>query len=90
MIREGLTPKEQEVIAPYFKDDYGVPPDQESLMLMLMDKDICNFTLGESNAARKIIGKKLMSKIPELKAKILSKAKSPALGEYIWRYGALP
>lgn len=53
----GLTKEEQKVLEKYFKKDYGVPPDQESLMLMLMDKDICGFTLGEANAARKIIGR---------------------------------
>jgi hypothetical protein len=31
-----------------------------------------------------------MSKIPELKAKVLSKATSKKLGEYIWKYGAGP
>lgn len=90
MIREGLSQEEQKAITPYFIDDYGVPPDQESLMLMLMDENICHFSLGEANGARKIIGKKLMSKIPELKQKIISKAKSPALGEYIWRHGVSP
>lgn len=53
----GLTKDEQKVLEKYFKKDYGVPPDQESLMLMLMDKDICGFTLGEANTARKIIGR---------------------------------
>ena len=58
----GLTKEEQTTIEPYFKADYGVPPDQESLMLMLMDPDICGFTLAEANAARKIVGKFLPSK----------------------------
>lgn len=53
----GLTKKEQKVLEPYFKPSYGVPPSQEQLMLMLMDKDICGFSLSEANAARKIIGK---------------------------------
>ena len=56
-------------IKPYFASDYGVPPDQESLMLMLMDKNICGFTL-EANAARKIVGKKKqMNKIPRASSK---------------------
>jgi DNA polymerase-3 subunit alpha len=86
----GLTKEEQKTIEPYFKQSYGVPPSQEQLMRMLMDKDICGFSLGEANAARKIVGKKQMSKIPELKAKVLSKATSKKLGEYIWKYGAGP
>jgi DNA polymerase III alpha subunit len=57
---------------------------------MLMDENICGFTLAEANAARKIVGKKQMSKIPGLKQKVLESAKSPRLGEYIWKYGAGP
>ena len=86
----GLTKQEEKILEPYFKSNYGVPPDQESLMLMLMDKDICGFTLAEANAARKIVGKKQMEKIPELKNKVLSQASSPRLGAYVWKYGAGP
>lgn len=90
MTRYGLSEEEQSWLEPYFKADYGVPPDQESLMLMLMDKNLCGFTLGEANAARKIVGKKQMSKIPELREKVLTNATSKALGRYIWKYGAGP
>lgn len=86
----GLTKKEQKILEPYFKPSYGVPPSQEQLMLMLMDKDICGFSLSEANSARKIIGKKLMDKIPELHKKVLEKAKSEKLGQYVWKYGAGP
>lgn len=53
----GLTKEEQKTIEPYFKSSYGVPPSQEQLMKMLMDENICNFTLKEANAARKIVGR---------------------------------
>lgn len=86
----GLNEKEQKTLEPYFKSSYGVPPSQEQLMLMLMDKDICGFTLKEANAARKIVGKKQMSKIPELHQEILDKASSPALGKYVWENGVGP
>lgn len=86
----GLTKEEQKNIEPYFKADYGVPPDQESLMLMLMDKNICGFSLAEANAARKIVGKKQMEKIPELRQKVLNNATSPRLGQYIWKHGVGP
>ena len=86
----GLSRQEQASLEPYFKPSYGVPISQESLMRMLMDKDICNFTLGEANAARKIVGKKQMSKIPDLRKKVLMQAKSERLGEYVWRFGAGP
>ena len=86
----GLTKEEEKIVEPYFKSSYGVPPSQEQLMKMLMDENICNFTLAEANAARKIVGKKQMSKIPGLKQKVLESASSPALGNYIWKYGAGP
>lgn len=85
-----LTQEEQHYLEPYFKSSYGVPPSQEQLMLMLMDKNICGFTLAEANAARKIVGKKQMSKIPELHQKILDKASSPKLGKYVWENGVGP
>ena len=86
----GLTPDERDYLEPYFKSSYGVPPSQEQLMLMLMDKNICNFTLAEANAARKIVGKKQMSKIPELHQKILERASSEKLGKYVWENGVGP
>ena len=86
----GLTKEEQKTLEPYFKSSYGVPPSQEQLMKMLMDPEICNFSLGDANKARKIVGKKLMSQIPELRDKVLRQAKSEKLGQYVWRYGAGP
>lgn len=90
MEHAGLTKEEQTALEPYFKPSYGVPPSQEQLMLMLMDKNICGFTLAEANSARKVVGKKQMSKIPELQQKVLTSAKSKALGEYVWRCGVGP
>ena len=90
MDRAGLTKEEQSAVEPYFKQSYGVPPSQEQLMRMLMDEKICNFSLKEANAARKIVGKKQMAKIPELHQKILDMASSPALGKYIWECGVGP
>ena len=90
MDKYGLTKEEQEILKPYFLKSHGVPPSQEQLMQMLMDKNICHFTLAEANAARKIVGKKQMSKIPELHEKILKQASSEALGKYIWACGIGP
>ena len=86
----GLTKEEQETLKPYFLKSHGVPPSQEQLMSMLMDPNICGFTLEEANGARKIVGKKLMSKIPDLQKKILAQAKSPCLGHYVWKFGVGP
>lgn len=59
-------------------------------MQILRDPAICNFTLAEANTARKIVGKKQMNKIPELRDKVYSQAKSEALGRYVWTYGIGP
>ena len=86
----GLTNAEQKTLEPHFKKSYGVPPSQEQLMTMLMDEDICGFSLKDANAARKIVGKKQMSKIPALHKQILDQAKSEQLGKYVWDCGVGP
>ena len=86
----GLTEQEMEVVKPYFLKSHGVPPSQEQMMKMLMDPNICGFTLAEANTARKIVGKKQMNKIPALRDKVLEQAKSPCLGHYIWKCGIGP
>ena len=86
----GLTDKEMKILEPYFLKSYGVPPSQEQLMMMLMDKNICGFSLKDANNARKIVGKKQMDKIPALREQVLSQAKSPCLGNYVWTCGIGP
>ena len=90
MTAAGLTDHEVQVVEKYFKQSYGVPPSQEQMMMMLMDPDICGFSLKDANSARKIVGKKQMEKIPALKEQVLTQAKSPALGKYIWFQGIGP
>lgn len=90
MAAAGLSDREVLALEPYFKSSYGVPPSQEQLMQMLMDPDICGFTLAEANSARKVVGKKQMEKIPELREKVLTQAKTPALGRYVWKSGIGP
>lgn len=80
----GLTKQEQKVLEKYCLSSYGTPAQQEDIMLILMDEDICGFTLGEANAAKKILAKKQVDKIAELGEKILTKAKSKNLGGYLW------
>lgn len=86
----GLSEDEIKVLEPYFKKSYGVPPSQEQMMQMLMDENICGFSLKDANAARKIVGKKQMSKIPELKKQVFEQAKSAELGKYVWECGIGP
>lgn len=86
----GLSKTEQKILEPYFLSSYGVPPSQEQLMRMLMDPNICGFSLADANTARKIVGKKQMSKIPALHEKVLKSARSQLLGQYVWKNGIGP
>lgn len=86
----GLTKAEQEVLKPHFARSHGVPPSQEQMMTMLMDENICGFSLKEANTARKIVGKKQMNKIPELHKLVMDRAKRPELGKYVWECGIGP
>lgn len=86
----GLSKTEQKILEPYFLSSYGVPPSQEQLMRMLMDPNICGFSLAEANTARKIVGKKQMAKIPALHEKVLKSARSQLLGQYVWKNGIGP
>jgi DNA polymerase III alpha subunit len=55
-----------------------------------MDDKICHFNLAEANAARKIVGKKQMNKIPELYKKIINQAPNPNFGEYVYETAVKP
>lgn len=85
MEQHGLTQKEQKVLERYCLEAYGTPAQQEDMMIILMDEDICGFSLSEANDARKICAKKQMNRIPELHDKIMNKAASKNLGEYVWK-----
>lgn len=80
----GLTKAEQKSLKKYLEESYGICYSQEQLMLILMDTDICGFSMEDANAARKLISKKLMDKIPKLKEQVHNAAKSSALGNYVW------
>lgn len=83
--RYNVPDEEIPILERHFLSSYGVPNTQEELMLILMDSEICNFTEGEANVARKIIGKKQMDKIPELKEQIFDRALcSKGMIQYIW------
>ena len=86
----GLTDEEQEIVKPYFEKSYGVPPSQEQMMQMLMDPGICGFSLKDANAARKIVGKKQMAKIPALHQQVIDQGTSEAMSNYIWECGIGP
>lgn len=57
MYNWGLTREEQKILEPYYLPNNATPAQQEELMTILMDENICHFTLAESNQARKIVAK---------------------------------
>lgn len=59
-------------------------------MRILMDKSICNFSLAEANAAKKIVAKKLMDKIEDLHQQVMEKGKSKKLAAYVWETALKP
>lgn len=67
---------------------YGCCPIQEQMMEILMD--VASFTLGEANSARKIVAKKQMSKIPQLKEQVFSKFDNENNAEYFWEVAIAP
>ena len=90
MDRWGLSKEEQKILEPYYLPTHAAPAQQEDMMLILMDKDICHFTLSEANAARKIVGKKQMDKVPELHEKVLKQAPNENFGKYVWETALKP
>lgn len=85
-----LTDSEIDLLEPYYLKSYGTPPLQEQLMLILMDKGIANFSLAEANDARKIVAKKQMNRIPELKQKMFENMESPQFANYVWDTAIAP
>jgi len=81
---------ETQVLEKYYLPTYATPAQQEDMMMILMDKDICGFTLKEANDARKICAKKQMNRIEELHQKVLERATSPNIGPYIWETAIKP
>ena len=67
MYEEGLTDDEIEIMKKYLQGTNGVSGSQEVLMRILMDPQVCGFTLGEANAARKAIAKKQQKQLIKLK-----------------------
>ena len=90
MRRWRISSSDQKILEAYYLETYATPAQQEDMMMILMDPDICNFSLKEANDARKICAKKQMNRIEELHELVLSKATSKQLGEYVWETAIKP
>lgn len=84
----GLSNEEVAVLERHLKDIYGVADTQEVVMTMVMDKDIANFTIEESNKLRKAIAKKKSNVLEEVKSMFFTKGReagaSDNLLNYVW------
>jgi DNA polymerase-3 subunit alpha len=83
-----LSKEEVDLIKPYLLPLSGVADSQESVMMMVMDPHIANFTVTEANALRKAIAKKKKDVLDAVKQLFFSKGKesgtSSNLLNYIW------
>ena len=80
----GLTPDQIKTLEKYYLPRYGVPATQEDLMKVCMDDGIAHFTLKEANQARKVVAKKKMDQVADLKDKFISQCGDVNFGEYVW------
>lgn len=82
MINAEMDDSIRAIMHEYCDEYWGCCAIQEQTMSLLMK--VCGFTLGEANSARKIIAKKQMSKIPELKEKVFSCFREQKAANYFW------
>ena len=90
MQRVGLNNTQRTVLHKYCDEYFGCVPTQELMMQILMDADIAGFTLGEANWARKIVAKKKMNEIPQLKELVFSKMRDEVFRNYVWELAIQP
>ena len=83
-----LSKEEVDLIKPYLLPLSGVADSQESVMMMVMDPNIANFTVTEANALRKAIAKKKKDVLDQVKELFFTKGEeagtSRNLLNYIW------
>lgn len=88
MKRHNLPPAMIELMHHHCDQYFGCCPIQEQMMEILMDA--AHFTLGEANAARKIVAKKQMDKIPSLKKQVYEKVDNEIVADYLWEIAVAP
>lgn len=88
MRKAGLDERMIELMHKHCDRYWGCCAIQEQMMEILMD--VAHFSLGEANGARKIVGKKLMDKIPDLKKSVYEKMNNDIAANYIWEVAVAP
>lgn len=90
MRSRGISDATREAMHRHCDTYWGCVPIQEQMMEILMDKNITGFTLAEANAARKIVAKKQMDKIPQLRKQVYDYCDNPVKAAYIWEVAIRP
>lgn len=74
--KQGRKPVEYDIpcMEKYLKDTYGITVYQEQVMLL--SRQLANFTRGESDTLRKAMGKKLKDKLDHMKPKFISQGQA--------------
>ncbi|MDE7377936.1 MAG: DNA polymerase III subunit alpha [Paraprevotella sp.] len=86
--KQGRKPVEYDIpcMEKYLKDTYGITVYQEQVMLL--SRQLANFTRGESDTLRKAMGKKLIDKLNHMYPKFIAGGKinghDPKVLEKIW------
>ena len=88
MDRAMFTPEQKALMHKHCDQYYGCCALQEQMMELLMD--VAGFTLGEANGARKVVAKKQMSKIPELREQVYSRFDRVQSANYFWENAVAP
>lgn len=88
MDKAGFTSEQKQLMHKHCDQYWGCCALQEQMMELLMD--VAGFTLGEANNARKIVGKKLMNKIPELRSQVYSRFEDERVANYFWENAIAP
>ena len=86
--KHGRKPVEYDIpcMEKYLKDTYGITVYQEQVMLL--SRQLANFTRGESDTLRKAMGKKLKDKLDHMKPQFINQGQAnghdPKVLEKIW------
>ena len=88
MVRAGLDNNMIAMMHKHCDQYWGCCAIQEQMMELLMD--VAGFSLGEANSARKIVGKKQMSKIPQLREDVYSRFDRVQSANYFWENAIAP
>ena len=82
MREASFTDEQREIMHKHSDQYWGCCAIQEQMMQLLMD--VAGFSLGEANTARKIVAKKQMDKIPDLKHQVFSRFTNDKTAHYFW------